>query len=403
MNLNYIALAVPFFLFFMVLEYRLAKRKEKEIFHFNEAVANINVGIGERLADMLTTGAFFYVFTWIHDHFALFQFSKSWITWVLLFLLTDLLWYWYHRFGHEINLFWSAHVVHHQSDDYNYTVSARITVFQAVARGLFWAILPLIGFDPKMITILLLIHGAYPFFTHTQLIGKLGWLEYIFVTPSHHRVHHSSNEIYLDKNYGDVLIIWDKLFGTFAKETETPVYGLTKPLNSHSFLWQHFHFLLEMIVAYRRADGLWEKLKVIFGRPDNIDPRIRILLEKKLLNRNEHFAQTPFLKAFIATQTIVTLSTLFLFILFGHYYNGWQLFIGTVFILLSVISTGAMIEQKKWVFYLDFARLTLIGAFIFSFYPSVFLLNILLLGLLIILLYYKNIQNRYVQVLYNYS
>jgi hypothetical protein len=254
-----------------------------------------------------------------------------------------------------------------------------------------------------MITILLLIHGAYPFFTHTQLIGKLGWLEYIFVTPSHHRVHHSSNEIYLDKNYGDVLIIWDKLFGTFAKETETPVYGLTKPLNSHSFLWQHFHFLLEMIVAYRRADGLWEKLKVIFGRPDNIDPRIRILLEKKLLNRNEHFAQTPFLKAFIATQTIVTLSTLFLFILFGHYYNGWQLFIGTVFILLSVISTGAMIEQKKWVFYLDFARLTLVGAFIFSFYPSVFLLNILLLGLLIILLYYKNIQNRYVQVLYNYS
>lgn len=114
MNLNYIALAVPFFLFFMVLEYRLAKRKEKEIFHFNEAVANINVGIGERLADMLTTGAFFYVFTWVHDHFALFQFSKSWITWVLLFLLTDLLWYWYHRFGHEINLFWSAHVVHHQ-------------------------------------------------------------------------------------------------------------------------------------------------------------------------------------------------------------------------------------------------------------------------------------------------
>ncbi|MFT2675400.1 sterol desaturase family protein, partial [Escherichia coli] len=82
-------------------------------------------------------------------HFALFQFSKSWITWVLLFLLTDLLWYWYHRFGHEINLFWSAHVVHHQSDDYNYTVSARITVFQAVARGLFWAVLPLIGFDPK--------------------------------------------------------------------------------------------------------------------------------------------------------------------------------------------------------------------------------------------------------------
>jgi alkylglycerol monooxygenase len=403
MKLNYIALAVPFFLLFMLIEYRLSKKRKKELFHFNEAIANINVGIGERLADMLTTGAFFYVFSWVHEQFALFQFSTGWITWVLLFLLTDLLWYWYHRFGHEVNLFWSAHVVHHQSDDYNYTVSARITVFQAIARGLFWAILPLIGFDPKMITILLLVHGAYPFFTHTQLIGKLGWIEYVFVTPSHHRVHHSSNAIYLDKNYGDVLIIWDKLFGTFAVETEEPVYGLTKPLNSHSFLWQHFHFVLEMIVAFKRADGLSQKLRVVFGNPDHIDPRIRTLLEKKLLRRNAQIEQSSFLKKLIGTQTIVTLSLLFLFVLFEHHFNGSQLIIGTLFILLSVISTGAMIEQKRWVFYLDFCRLTLIGAFVFSFYPSVVLLNILLLSLLVLLLYYRTIQYRYVQVLYNYA
>jgi len=387
----------------MLIEYLLSKRRKKELFHFNEAVANINVGIGERLADMLTTGAFFYVFTWVHDQFALFQFSTGWITWVLLFLLTDLLWYWYHRFGHEVNLFWSAHVVHHQSDDYNYTVSARITVFQAVARGLFWAILPFIGFDPKMITMLLLIHGAYPFFTHTQLIGKLGWIEYVFVTPSHHRVHHSSNTIYLDKNYGDVLIIWDKLFGTFVEETEEPVYGLTKPLNSHSFLWQHFHFLLEMAVAFKKVDSLSQKLKVVFGKPDNIDPRIRTLLEKKLLPRTEQVEQTLFLRRFIGTQTVLTLILLFFFVLFEHYFNGWQLLIGTIFILLSSISTGAMIEQKKWVFYLDFSRLTLIGAFVFSFYPSVFLLNTLVIALLVVLLYYRSIQNRYMQVLYNYA
>lgn len=164
-----------------------------------------------------------------------------------------------------------------------------------------------------------------------------------------------------------------------------------------------FSFLLEMIVAYRRATGFWEKLRVIFGRPDRIDPRIRSLLEKKLLSRNEQVVQTSFLRSFIAIQTIITLSLLFLFVLFEHYYNEWQVVIGTIFILLSVISTGAMIEQRKWVFYLDFARLTLIGAFIFSFYPSVVFLNLLLLGLLVILLYYKNIQSRYVQVLYNYS
>jgi hypothetical protein len=188
-----------------------------------------------------------------------------------------------------------------------------------------------------------------------------------------------------------------------VEETEEPVYGLTKPLNSHSFLWQHFHFLLEMAVAFKKVDSLSQKLKVVFGKPDNIDPRIRTLLEKKLLPRTEQVEQTLFLRRFIGTQTVLTLILLFFFVLFEHYFNGWQLLIGTIFILLSSISTGAMIEQKKWVFYLDFSRLTLIGAFVFSFYPSVFLLNTLIITLLVVLLYYRSIQNRYVQVLYNYA
>ncbi|MFY9463900.1 MAG: sterol desaturase family protein [Sediminibacterium sp.] len=403
MKLNFIALAVPLFIFFMLLEYWVSVKKKKAVYHFNEAVANLNVGIGERLSDMLTTGAFFYVFSWVHHHYALFSIPSSLLTWILLFLLTDLIWYWYHRVGHEVNLFWSAHVVHHQSEDFNFTVSARITVFQAVARGLFWSVLPLIGFDPGMITILLLIHGAYPFFTHTQLIGKLGWLEYILVTPSHHRVHHSSNPTYLDKNYGDVLIIWDKIFGTFKEEQEAPVYGLTTPLNSHSFLWQHFHFILEMMVAFRRAKGPGGKLRVLFGKPDDIDPRIRPYLERKLLNRNQQAQQTLWLKQFIFLQTLFTLSLLFIIILFEWYFKPAQLVIAALFIILSVISTGAMLEQKRWVFYLDFARLGLAGIFIFSIIPSVYLLVTVLLVLAGILAFYKTIQHRYVSLLYTYT
>src|SRR5436189_4138555 len=126
-----------------------------------------------------------------------------------------------------------------------------------------------------MITSMLLVHGLYPFFIHTRLIGKLGILEYILVTPSHHRVHHASNEKYLDKNYGDVLIIWDKLFGTFAKEEEAPVYGLTKPLNTYSFLWQHFHFFIELWLAIKKANCFKEKIKVLFGKPEKVDPALR--------------------------------------------------------------------------------------------------------------------------------
>ena len=139
------------------------------------------------------------------------------LTWFLLFLATDLVWYWYHRLAHEINVFWAAHVVHHQSENFNYTVSARITVFQSVVRCMFWCILPLLGFPAIMVSTFLIIHGMYPFFIHTQALGRWGWFEKILVTPTHHSLHHASNPEYLDKNYGDVLIIWDKIFGTFVQ------------------------------------------------------------------------------------------------------------------------------------------------------------------------------------------
>lgn len=399
MHLNWLALAVPFFTGLMILEYAVSVKKKKQVFQFTETVANLNVGIAERLCDVLTTGLFFYFFDWIHKNAALFNIQPSWYTWVLLFLFTDLLWYWYHRFGHEVNLFWSAHVVHHQSEDYNYTVSARITVVQAVFRCLFWSFLPLIGFPAQMVTVLLIIHGAYPFFTHTQLIGKLGWLEYIFVTPSHHRVHHSSNPKYLDKNYGDVLIIWDKMFGTFVKEDEQPVYGLTKPLNNYSFLWQHFHFTLEMAVAFFRANGLKKKWKVIFGRPDDIDPRIRPVLERKLLGKYADDVRRP-LPVAIAVQTIVTLALLFVIILFEHHLNGVQLSLCALFIFFSVINTGAMLEHKDWVFYLEYARLFLIYFFIttWHFHPAV---NVVLLITLTILgIYFKSLNQYYKSVFY---
>lgn len=269
MQLNFIAFAIPFFIFFIALEYIISARQQKKVYNLHEAIANINVGIVERLSDLVTTGTFIFVCTCINTHWSFWTIQSTWLTWGLLFLLTDLVWYWYHRFGHEVNLFWSVHVVHHQSDDFNFTVSARITFLQAFARGLFWSILPLIGFQANMVMIILMIHGTYPFFTHTQLVGKLGWLEYVLVTPSHHRVHHSSNDEYLDKNYGDVLIIWDKLFGTFAVETTTPAYGLTAPLKSYSFLWQHFHFILEMIVAFKRSKSYKNRWRILFGKPDD--------------------------------------------------------------------------------------------------------------------------------------
>lgn len=396
MHLNYLAFAVPLFAGLMLLEYYWSKNKQRKgLFHFNETVANLNVGIIERLSDLFMAGSFYFFFSWLNRHFALMTMHPGVVTWILLFLFTDLLWYWYHRFGHEVNLFWSAHVVHHQSEDFNYTVSARITVFQAAARCLFWSILPLIGFPAEMITVFLLIHGTYPFFTHTQLVGKLGWLEYILVTPSHHRVHHSSNLQYLDKNYGDVLIIWDKLFGTFAKEEEPPVYGLTKPLNSSSFLWQHFHFLLEMVVAFRRAENGRQKWSILFGKPDVIDARIRPALERRLSNNRLERHHTRPLLNYIKWQTLTTLGLLFLVLLFEHYLSGPQLTLISLFILLSVVTTGAMLEQRTWIFHLEAARVGLLGGLLWITFPDVRLGMALITIALALLSFYRTIGSRY--------
>lgn len=401
MKLDLIAFAIPFFVFFMLLEYYISKRKNKNIHQFNESVANINVGIVERITDLLTTGSFFFVFTWLSQNFSIFTIESNWITWVLLFLATDLVWYWYHRFGHEINLFWAAHIVHHQSDDFNYTAAARITVIQAVARGLFWSILPIIGFPAEMIVVLLLIHGTYPFFTHTQLVGKLGWLEYIIVTPSHHRVHHSSNPEYLDKNYGDMLIIWDKMFGTFTEEKTEPKYGLTKSLGSHSFLWQHFHYFLELIVALRLAKTFKEKLKVIFGSPDDHDPRIRTLLERKLSQKVTHIQYTEKLIRAIQVKTITTIIVLFVTILFSKNISQPNLLLLTTFIVLSVIVTGAMLEQKRWIFHLEFARFSIL-CFIFNETVMTIYVNTLILIIYALaLLFYKTINTSYQRFLFS--
>lgn len=396
-HLNWIALSIGGFLFFIGLEYLVSRRTGKNYFQFAESVANLNIGIAERLLDIFVTGLFYFFFDYIYRHFAIWNIQPNWLTWFLLFLATDFVWYWYHRLAHEVNILWAAHVVHHQSEDFNYTVSARITVFQATARCLFWSVLPLAGFPPGMITALLLVHGLYPFFIHTQTIGRLGIFEYFMVTPSHHRVHHSSNEKYLDKNYGDVLIIWDKLFGTFVKEDdkEPCVYGLTTPLKSHSFLWQQFHFMLELAAAFRRATSWKQRWNVIFGKPDDIDPAIRGQLETVWLRKTGSRKQTKGQRIYIIIQTVVSISLLFATSLLEAYIPpGLAVFI-VLFILVSLVNTGAILEQKKWFFYLEYARMMLLAVTCMAYFQHLYVFVSVLIFAGLLTFYFSKIERSF--------
>ncbi|HMG82119.1 MAG TPA: sterol desaturase family protein [Ferruginibacter sp.] len=398
---KFFAYAVPLFLFFIALEYIYTKKKGKNYFQFTETVANLNVGIAERLLDVFTIVPFYYFFDYIYSHYALFHFKIGIAAYICLFLLTDLVWYWYHRLAHEVNIFWAVHIVHHQSDDFNYTVSARITVFQSVVRCLFWAALPLMGFPPSLIAVFLLIHGIYPFFTHTQAIEKLGWLEYIIVTPSHHRVHHSSNPEYLDKNYGDMLIIWDKIFGTFVEEDAAPSYGLTKPLNSHSFLWQHFHYILELSLAFRSAEGFQAKMEVLFGRPEVIDPRYRLYLEKKLLNIKPSVPTTSVMRLYISSQTTASLVLLFCLIYWIDGLSFIQTFLLSTFIIVSLINSGAIMEQRNWIFYLEYFRMIILLTGVWLYFPNMLTGIAILMFLLTLVYFFRPIRKKYFELMYH--
>jgi sterol desaturase/sphingolipid hydroxylase (fatty acid hydroxylase superfamily) len=404
MNLNMLALAVPLFIGFIVVEYFVSRKKNPEYFNLHNSVANISVGIAERLSDVFIAGIFYFVYDTIQKKFGLFHIRPGIALWILLFLFTDFLWYWYHRLAHEINILWLAHIVHHQSEDFNYTVSARITIFQAFARTAFWSFLPLIGFPAGMITSMLIIHGTYPFFIHTRTIGKLGILEYLFVTPSHHRVHHGSNEKYLDKNYGDVLIIWDKLFGTFQKEEENEpvVYGLTKPLKTYSFLWQHFHFAIELWLAMKIKKTWKEKIAVLFIKPEKIDASLRSEAESIFRVRQVHSddqMDKP-LNRYVKWQMIMLLFSLFTIILFEHYLSPGFKIGFALFTVLTLINCGAIMEQKKWIFYLEFSRLVLTAAGLLLIYPKALLVIVLLIPFAILAYFERPVKRYYLDIIY---
>ncbi len=373
--MDYLALAIPLFLFFIGLEYVIARYQDRNVFSFEDTASNLSVGFTERLLDIFISGSSFFIYSYLYNRFALFEIESNILTWLCLLMIADFIWYWYHRLGHQINLFWSAHVVHHQSEEFNFSVAARITIFQSFIHVAFWSLLPIIGFKAEIITTMLLIHGSYSFFTHTQMVGKLGILELVFVTPSHHRVHHACNAQYLDKNYGDILIIWDKIFGTFEEEKEEPVYGLAKQLKSQNFLWQHFHFLAELIYAVKSAPGFSQKFKLIFGKPEKISIDFRNQIEEKLkLKTSSKGTLSNKLKNIIILEMVLFGVILVFLVSQSKFLSSYSLVIFCFIYFLSMIHIGGLLSKQNYVFHIEILRFFLLLLFFasFSFYAFMF-------------------------------
>lgn len=230
---NLIHSAIPFFVGFIILEIVVASYYKVKTYELKDASSSIAMGLGNVFTGLLSKVLVFSAFTWVHQ-FAIFNLGYQWWVWVLAFFAEDFSYYLFHRNSHSIRFFWASHVVHHSSQRYNLATALRQTwTGNFTGSFVFWLWMPLLGFEPLMIVFLQSVSLLYQFWIHTELIKKLpGWFEFIFNTPSHHRVHHSSEPKYLDKNHAGVLIIWDRMFGTFQVEEEKPTYGLTTNIST---------------------------------------------------------------------------------------------------------------------------------------------------------------------------
>jgi sterol desaturase/sphingolipid hydroxylase (fatty acid hydroxylase superfamily) len=263
-NLNVITTSV--FIGSIVMEAMLSTRDQLGHYERHDTRINICIAIIALGVNLVVKSVILSFFLWLKP-FAIYQAGHGVLAWITLFFLADLQSYGWHYAGHRVRLFWAMHVIHHSSPTFNFSTAIRSPFTNVLFRMGTMAPLVWLGFEPWMIFWMDALIVSFAFFQHTQMIGKLGWLENIFSTPSHHRVHHASDEKYLDKNFGGILIIWDKIFGTFQEEEFKPTYGLTKPLPNQTVAKVIFHEWVDIIRDCRQARNWRERGFYLFGPP----------------------------------------------------------------------------------------------------------------------------------------
>ncbi len=287
--------AIPFFLIAIATELYINWKEQLQLYEKKEALSSIGMGLGSLVINVVMKGLAFGVYTLIFNavHGENGGLGWHWWVWVLILFADDFTFYWHHRLSHEIRLLWAAHVNHHSSTTLNLATALRQSWAEQLYKYVWWLWLPLVGFPPLMILMMMSISLIYQYWVHTELIRRMPrWFEFVFNTPSHHRVHHASNVRYLDQNHAGILIIWDRMLGTFAEENdnEKPVYGITKNINTYNLFVIASHEFVDIWKDVKRAPKFSDKLKYIFYPPgwshDGPDLRAKTL-RKQLHAQNK--------------------------------------------------------------------------------------------------------------------
>ncbi|HAS44101.1 MAG TPA: C-5 sterol desaturase [Microscillaceae bacterium] len=262
--------AVPIFFILLFIEIYIGYKDHKQSHELKDSLVSITTGLVFVGMGIFTKTIKILIFFWVYNNYRLFTIDYTWWgSWVILFVLEDFTFYWGHRMGHLVSFYWASHVVHHSSEHYNFSTAMRKTwTYDVTGHFLLWCWLPLIGFHPLHLMAVSTLSFIYQYWLHTEKVGFMPrWFEFIFNTPSHHRVHHSANLEYLDRNLGGVLIIFDRFFGTFQKEEAKCVYGLTKNIKTTNLLKVEFHEWQSLFKKAWRSNSFITGIKYLIKPP----------------------------------------------------------------------------------------------------------------------------------------
>ena len=370
--MNFVTYAIPFFLLLIVIELAWGWSKGNNTYRVNDSLNSLSLGLLSTVTKFVFLNIGLLVFSRIEQNYAVWAFDMtSYAHWLVGLLFYDFLYYWFHRISHERQFFWGSHVVHHQSEDYNLSTALRQTSTSFLTTWVFFIPCFFLGMPIYMYVSIATAQLIYQFWVHTQHIPKLGFIEWFMVTPSNHRVHHAQNKDYIDKNYGGLLIVWDRLFGTFKEEDEQlkPIYGIRSPLNSWNPLWANIHIFISMARDAWLTARWSDKVRVLWARTGwrPADVAARYPAEKSDLNNFNKY--DPQLRVKVNVGIIGQYFIVSIFHAWGAQQASqlstellWATVIAQAYTLIVI---GALLEGKQTAGFLENTRLLVLAAMLY--------------------------------------
>lgn len=374
---------VPVFFLPIVIDMIIRAVRKSTQYRANDLTTNLSLGMISTLAGLIVTLATFWIYIYIYEEYAIYAFSLENIAvWICAFLFYDFLYYCAHRAHHRIAMFWAVHIVHHSGEDMNFGLAIRQSAFSEATLWIFFLPMAVLGIPPEIYLAVAMFQLIYQYSIHNTYVGELGWLEKILITPSQHRVHHARNLQYIDKNYGNVLVIWDKMFKTYQREMpDDPVeYGLRSSVKSWSPVSVNFQFINQLSTKMKLCKGLGDKIRALVMEPSWL-PAYSIGIDQSASDEATPEAEfkkyNPSISKPALRYSLFQFLTMFLaFISFLWVGNEFQpshfsMFLGLM--VITSITIGGFLDGTTWAWRAEFSRLILlilIGAILFALFST---------------------------------